>query len=190
MHEVRFDQVIQDYLTGENLQMTTYEDIRQALARILVEEKGYPLNNIKPRYKLSLGLDDVDYSIKLDFLVTIDEHPVLILGFCPGAVSTYITQYVSVARIFPGGPVPFVLVTDSKDASLVRVKDKKEICRGYHCIPNWQQLHNMYNECPDCSFTPERLEKEKRVAHAMFALSDGYCSSICTISNDKSQADS
>ncbi|EFI34555.1 conserved hypothetical protein [Desulfonatronospira thiodismutans ASO3-1] len=190
MHEVKFDQVIQDYLTGKDLQMTTYEDIRQALARILVEEKGYPVQNIKPRYKLPLGLDDIDYTINLDFLVTIDEQPAMILGFCPGAVSTYITQYVSAARIFPGGPVPFVLVTDSTDAALVRVKDKKEICRGYHCIPTWQHLQEIFKECPPCTFTTERQLKEKRVAHAMFALSDGYCSSSCEITSDKSQADS
>ena len=190
MHEVRFDQVIQDYLTGEDLQMTTYEDIRQALARILVEEKGYPVQNIQPRYKMSLGLDDVDYTINLDFVVTIEGQPALILGFCPGAVSTYITQYVSVARIFPGSTVPFVLVTDSMDASLVRVEDKKELCRGYHCIPTWEQLQHMYKDCPECTFTPERQEKEKRIAHAMFALSDGYCSSQCSITSGKSQADS
>ncbi|WP_291319665.1 type I restriction enzyme HsdR N-terminal domain-containing protein [Desulfonatronospira sp.] len=186
MHEVSFDQVIQDYLTGEDLQMTTYEDIRQALARILVEEKGYPQENIVPRYKLFLGLDDVDYSVKLDFVVMLKGQPVLILGFCPGAVSTYITQYVSAARIFPGGPVPFVLVTDSRDASLVRVGDKKEICRGYHCIPSWIHLQEILKECPAFTITPERQNKEKRVAYAMFALSDGYCSSRCDITTDKS----
>lgn len=190
MHEISFDQVIQDYLTGEDLQMTTYEDIRQALARILVEEKGYPAQNILPRYKISLGLDDVDYTIKLDFVVTIEGQPALILGFCPGAVSTYITQYVSAARVFPGVPVPFVLVTDSKDASLVQVGDKKELCRGYHCIPTWEHLQHMYKDCPGYTFTPERQEKEKRVAHAMFALSDGYCSSECSVTSGKSQADS
>ena len=40
MHEVSLGQSIQDYLTGENLDMTTYEDLRQGLARLLVEEKG------------------------------------------------------------------------------------------------------------------------------------------------------
>ncbi len=190
MHEVSFNQVIQDYLTGDNIQMTTYEDIRQSLARVLVEEKKYPVENIIPRYVLPLGLDDVDYSVIVDFVVTIEGQPAMVMGFCPGAVSTFITQYICVARFFPGGPVPFVLVTDSRDVSLLRVSDKKEFCRGYHCIPSWEQLQEMYKQFPGCSFTPDRLEKEKRVAYAMFALSDSCCTSRCNITSDGSGEDS
>ncbi|WP_291323731.1 type I restriction enzyme HsdR N-terminal domain-containing protein [Desulfonatronospira sp.] len=187
MHEVSFDQIIKDYLTGEDLQMTTYEDIRQSLARILVEEKGYPHDNIIPRYELELDLTDRKYTIKIDFVVIFDNRPVLILGFCPGAVSTFITQYVSAGRLIPEGPASFAVITDSKDASLVRISDKKELCRGFHCIPTWDYLQTLYHECEHAIFSPERLEKEKRVAHAMFALSDGYCSDKCTPTTGKFQ---
>ena len=41
MHEVSLGGVIADYLTGEQLERTTYEDLRQALAKFLVEERGF-----------------------------------------------------------------------------------------------------------------------------------------------------
>ncbi len=179
MHEVSLNQVITDYLSGEQIELTTYEDIRQAIARMLVEEKKYPVENIKSKYIIELDLEKDKYTIQIDFVIYHLGKPVLILAFCPGAVSTYITQYICLARIFPGSPVPYVIVTDSKDAALMDVKNKKEICRGYHCFPGWEELKTMAENAETFTIPEQRVEKEKRVAHAMFALSDGCCLPDC-----------
>ena len=179
MHEVSLNQVIQDYLTGEDIELTTYEDIRQALARILVEEKGYPPSNIKSKFPLDLNLKDKHYTIVLDFVVYYQGDPVFILAFCPGAIATYVTQYICAARIFPDKPVPYVLVTDSKDATLMETSTKKELCRGYTCIPHWHELVKMAENTQPFEISAERIQKDRRVAHAMFALSDGCCTTHC-----------
>ncbi|MFP4083479.1 MAG: type I restriction enzyme HsdR N-terminal domain-containing protein [Desulfonatronovibrio sp.] len=179
MHEVSLNQTIIDYLSGDEIESTTYEDLRQSLARILVEEKNYPPENIKPRFTIDITLDDKKYSIVIDFVIYNEDKPVLILGFCPGAVSTYITQYLCLARIFPDSPVPYLIVTDTNDASLMDVARKKEICRGFHCIPAWEELLELASEAEPPVISPERLEKEKRIAYAMFALSDTCCTAAC-----------
>ena len=179
MHEVSLNQVIRDYLSGDQIDLTTYEDIRQAIARFLVEDKNYPSQNIMPRYKLELDIGKDKYSVQIDFVIYYMDRPVLILAFCPGAVSTYITQYTCLARIFPDSPVPFVVITDSKDAALIDVRNKKEICRGFHCIPRWNDLMEMADKADSFTISKERVEKDKRVAYAMFALSDMCCSSEC-----------
>lgn len=179
MHEVSLNQVITDYLTGKEIELTTYEDLRQALAKLMVEEKGYPIEAIVSKYRLDLDVGGKKYFIIVDFLVYYNGQPVMVLGFCPGAVSTFITQYVSLGRILPEGPAPYVVVTDSKDAALVRTMDKKELCRGYHCIPTWEKLIELSKQAPDTSFSTDRIKKEQRVAYAMFALSDSCCASQC-----------
>ncbi|MFW5731313.1 MAG: type I restriction enzyme HsdR N-terminal domain-containing protein [Desulfonatronovibrionaceae bacterium] len=181
MHEVSLNQVITDYITGKEIEMTTYEDLRQAIARLLVEEKGYPARSIIPKYPLELDLGDKKYSISIDFVIFKDRLPVLITAFCPGAVSTYITQYIALARLFPETSVPYVVVTDSKDAVLMETATRKEICRGYHCIPDWEELSRLAAQAPAPVLSRTRLEKEKRIAYAMFALSDGCCTSDCSI---------
>ncbi|WP_051617032.1 type I restriction enzyme HsdR N-terminal domain-containing protein [Desulfonatronovibrio hydrogenovorans] len=179
MHEVSLNQVITDYLTGQEITLTTYEDIRQALARILVEEKGYPVSAIESKYCLDLDLGNESYQVILDFVIYYNQKPLIVLGFCPGAVSTYITQYVSLCRVFPQGPVPYTLVTDSKDAALIRTRDKKDLCRGFRCIPAWEDLESLSEDDVYYTLPEERLEKEKRVVYAMFALSDGCCTAKC-----------
>lgn len=179
MHEVSLNQVITDYLSGHEIDLTTYEDIRQAIAKLLVEEKHYPPENIKSKYELELDLDGNKYTIIIDFVVYYEGRPILILSFCPGAVSTFITQNLCLARIFPGHAVPFVIVTDSKDAALMNVAQKKELCRGYHCIPYWDDLINLAKDAKPITISDERKDKDKRVAYAMFALSDSCCSTQC-----------
>lgn len=179
MHEISLNQVITDYLTGKEIELTTYEDLRQALAKLMVEEKGYPREAIVSKYRLDLDIGDKDYFIIVDFIVYYNGKPVLVLGFCPGAVSTFITQYVSLARILPEGPAPYILVTDCNDAALVKTMDKKELCRGYHCIPTWEKLIELSDQAGETSFSADRIKKEQRVAYAMFALSDSCCSSEC-----------
>ena len=179
MHEVSLNQVITDYLSGDRIELTTYEDIRQALARMLVEEKNYPLESIRSKYMLELDLERKKYTIQIDFVIYYQERPVLILAFCPGAVSTYITQYMCLARIFPDSPVPYVIITDSKDAALLDVKNKKEICRGFHCFPVWEDLVKMAEEAEPFTISKERAGKDKRIVHAMFAISDGCCVQDC-----------
>lgn len=179
MHEVSLNQTIIDYLSGEEIEFTTYEDLRQSLARILVEEKNYPSENIKSRFKYEVTIKDKNYTFVIDFVIYHESKPVLILAFCPGAVSTYITQYLCLARIFPESPVPYVIVTDTNEASLMDVARKKEICRGFHCIPVWDELLKMAAESKPFVISRERLEKEKRIAYAMFALSDTCCASSC-----------
>lgn len=179
MHEVSLNQTIIDYLSGQKIESTTYEDLRQSLARILVEEKNYPPENIKSRFQFDISLNDKNYAIVIDFVIYYKNKPVLILGFCPGAVSTYITQYLCLARIFPDSPVPYVIVTDTNDAALVNVGLKKEICRGFACIPVWDEMLKMVEETDPVIVSRERIEKDKRIAYAMFALSDTCCTSTC-----------
>lgn len=52
MHEVSLGATLRDYLTGQDVDHTTYEDLRQALARLLVEELGHPRGLVEPRVRV------------------------------------------------------------------------------------------------------------------------------------------
>jgi hypothetical protein len=179
MHEVSLQQTINDYLTGEEIELTTYEDIRQALAKILVQEKGYPRENIFPKVELKLDIAEPGkktFTITLDFIVKDQEKPVMLLAFCAGEVSSYVRQYISVARLFEP-PIPLVLVTDTNDARLVRTSDKKVLAQGFHSIPTWSELRKLCSNLPEIPpLAQEKKQKETRLAYAFFSLTEGNCS--------------
>ena len=56
-----------DFVTGETLKDTHDERYRQSIARILVEQKGYAKNDIRPRWDLRAAAGEKCATIKIDF---------------------------------------------------------------------------------------------------------------------------
>ena len=180
MHETSLNQTITDYITGHEIQDTTFEDLRQAIARILVEQRGYPRDRLQTKVSLSYDMDGHSFEKILD-LVAFDPqgNPILLVMFCPGGLVSYIRQYVAAARLFPGGPIPMLVVTDSQEAKLVSCKDGEILKEGFHAFPTWDDLLESAKahalEQPD----PERVMREQRILYAMHDLSGPCCKGEC-----------
>ena len=180
MHETSLNQTIVDYLSGEEIQDTTFEDLRQAIARILVEQRGYPKNRLRSKQRLAYVMDGQPFEKTLD-LVAIDpqDKPILLVMFCPGGLVSYIRQYVAAARIVEDGPIPLLVVTDSREAKLVRCCDGEILKEGFHAFPTWEELLQLAQahafEKPD----PERMIREQRILYAMHDLSGPCCKGEC-----------
>ena len=100
MHEVSLNRVITDYLSGQEIMDTTYEDLRQALARMLVEDRQYPRQCLRAKYAIDYAVDGESQSTVLDLAVFSPEGaPMLALVFCPGEVGTFVRESVAAARI-------------------------------------------------------------------------------------------
>jgi hypothetical protein len=180
MHETSLGQTIQDYLTGDELQMTTYEDLRQGLAKLLVEEKGYPKANISPKVAISFDVDGKLFTRNVDLLVK-DENsrPLLALLFCSGTPETYTREAFYAGRLVPGGPTPLVVVTDCKDAKLLRTHDGKELNSGFTSIPTWEELHELAASTPLPDLDPERISREQRIFYMYSGFLEGCCGNAC-----------
>lgn len=167
MHDVSLGQSIRDYLTGEDIEQTTYEDLRQAMARLLVEEKGYPREQLRPRVAVCFPIDGKNYTRIVD-LAAFDASgsPLLLLLFCPGVVSTYQREALAAARLFPEGPAPLIVVTDSKDAMLLDVASGNCLGQGMQAIPAWERLQEKAAEAGRMELAPARLEAERRILYA------------------------
>ncbi|MGX9367010.1 type I restriction enzyme HsdR N-terminal domain-containing protein [Desulfoplanes sp. PS50] len=180
MHETSLNQTIIDYITGDEIHDTTFEDLRQAIARILVEQRGYPRERLRTKEVLSYDIDGEHFEKVLD-LVAFDprEKPLLLVMFCPGGLVSYIRQYVAAARLFAAGPIPFLVVTDSKEAKLVRCSDGEILKEGFHAFPTWEELLELSKahtvEKPD----QDRVLKEQRILYAMHDLSGPCCKGEC-----------
>ncbi|MBN2141129.1 MAG: type I restriction enzyme HsdR N-terminal domain-containing protein [Desulfovibrionaceae bacterium] len=178
MHETGFDGLIEDYLSGEKIEETTYEEFRQALARLLVEDRGYPRDRLRPRQAVSYKIEGREYSRTMD-LVAYDEQdrPILVVLFCSGAVGSYERETVYAARLFPGGPVPLALVTDTIRASLLDAASGEVLASGMQAIPFWPELLARTRDFKRVPPTPEQRSKMERVFHAYSGFLYGACCS-------------
>lgn len=167
MHDVSLGETIRDYLTGEDVALTTYEDLRQGLARLLVEEKGYPAERLKPRRPVYALIDGKEYS-RLADLAALDERgaPLLVILFCAGDPTTYQRECLAVARLIADGPSPLALVTDTHEAVLLATSTGEQLATGMQAVPDWERLQILAKERPAAPLDAQRREKEGRILYA------------------------
>jgi hypothetical protein len=182
MHEVHLGYMIQDYLSGRDIEATTYEDIRQAIIKMLVEQKGYPRECLRPKAVISLNMDGKDYRYSVD-LVAVSEQgsPLLALMFCAGEVETYTRQCLAAARLLPQGPARLAAVTDTTKALLLRVADGAQLeGMSYQALPDWKRLQDLAAEGPAYELDERKRAAEERIFFAFSELSCSCSNDSCT----------
>lgn len=182
MHEVSLNRVITDYLTGREIMDTTYEDLRQALARLLVEDRKYPRELIRPKYELAFSVNSEPHVVSIDLAVFSERmEPLAALFFCPGEVGTFVRESLAAARIHLPAPFPLVMVTDSMELHLVETKSGDLLGQGFNAVPRWADLADLAaaHPCPQPSL--DRLDKERRILAAYDGLGGPCCGGECPV---------
>ncbi len=185
MHETSLGYAICDYLTGRRREATTYEDLRQGLARLMVEERGFAPEALRPGVEVPYQAGGENFSRPVDLLALDQEgRPLLAVVFCPGEVNTYRREVLSLARLLPGGPVPLALVTDTRKALLLCVASGADLPlggQGAAIMPLAGELPALAAACPAKPLTPERRDKESRILHTYSGFIKDCCSEVCLL---------
>ncbi len=182
MHEESLNRVIRDYLTGEEVAETSYEEFRQALAKLLVEERDYPKDRLCAKVGVCFPVDGRDYTRMVDLAAfSGDGAPLLAVIFCSGEPGSYIRETLAASRLFPGGPAPLALITDTREALLLRVADGRILARGgMRVIPFHDELAALAASSAAPPLSEAALARERRIlfAYSEF-LSGGCCAGAC-----------
>ncbi len=178
MHETSLGGTLRDYLSGDEIDETTFEEFRQLLARLLVEEKGYPKEQLKAKVPLTYCVDGEDFERPLDYVVYDEkDKPIFVIIFCAGDVGTFERETVCAGRLVDGGPVPFALVTDTMNASLLDVRTGELVARSMAAVPSWDDLLAMVEKAEIKPLTDKQREMQTRVFHTYCGFIYGTCCS-------------
>ncbi|MDR0339560.1 MAG: type I restriction enzyme HsdR N-terminal domain-containing protein [Desulfovibrio sp.] len=182
MHEVSLGGVIRDYLSGEERELTTYEDLRQALARFLVEERGYAASSLRPHYPVAYEVDGEIMVREADIAMFLGDGRLgLLLVFCAGQINTYKREAVALARLALPDPAPLALVTDTRAAELFAVRDGATLARGLEALPGQAGMEALAQARPAPPLTAERRLRESRILHAYTGFLKTCCGERCDI---------
>lgn len=182
MHEVSLGGTLVDYLTGESRECTTYEDLRQALARFLVEERGYDRARLRPRFEIRYEAGGEEHSREADIAVfTASGGPALLLLFCPGQIQTYAREALAMARLALPAPCPLVGVTDMRDAELLAAGSGDILAKGLGVLPRPDELAALALAnalpLPDAG----QRDREGRILHAYTGFLKTCCGESCIL---------
>lgn len=182
MHEVSLNRVITDYISGAEIPDTTYEDLRQALARLLVEDKKYPRECVRPKHVVEYDIDGESHSAVIDIAVfSEDGRPLLALFFCPGEIGSFVRESLAAARVHLPDPFPLVAVTDSMDLTVVATRTADVLGTGFNGLPRWPDLAPLADANTMPNLTQERLHRERRILFAYDGLGGPCCGGDCEL---------
>ena len=174
---------LRDLITRETLKDTHDERLRQGIATLLMDQKGFTRNDIRPRWPLTLRAGEKCAIINIDFGIIIDTRVGMMIKYGPGSLVTRHRPALAVSRTLVPYQIPVVVVTNGIDADILDGASGKVTARGLEAIPDRTMLNELMADRVLASIRPERAEKESRIAFAFEV--DGSCpcdDTVCKIS--------
>ncbi|MDD3815989.1 MAG: type I restriction enzyme HsdR N-terminal domain-containing protein [Desulfocapsaceae bacterium] len=150
---------LHDYLTGEELVDTDDERIRQQLARMMVEEKGYGKEDLEPRRFIETLFATQFVRSTITLTVSLQGRRIMVLRYAPGSLVSRERSAIAAARVLEDQyQIPLAVVTNGRDAELLDSATGQILATGMEAIPDCQQALELL---PTLVFR-ERMEAKKR----------------------------
>lgn len=171
-----------DFITGDIIRDTHDERYRQKLARILVNQKGFAKEEIKPSRELRVSAGEKRGIIKVDFEINVSGQIGMIIKYGPGSLVTRHRPALAISRLVAPYQVPMAVVTNGKEADILEGKTGKIVAQGLQSIPSKKDLVEILTTMNLLRISAEQAEMESRIVYAYEV--DGSCpcdDTICRI---------
>ncbi len=156
-----------DYLTGKTLPDTDDERIRQSLARLLVEERGFCRSELLSDQKIITSFAGQQVISDIDIVVRLQEEPLLLLRCAPGSLVSRERPAIAAARIYhPDYQLPLAVVYNGRDAELLDCYSGKVIATGISSIPRREELQQYLTAARLPPQENGAREREERILNA------------------------
>jgi hypothetical protein len=162
-----------DYITGETLADTHDERYRQALARLLIEQKGHDIKDVKPRQPLIVRAGDCRAVVTIDFVVSVADRLAMVIKYGPGSIVTRHRPALAVSRLLAPYQIPVAVATNGEDADILDGATGRVIDHGLENLPRRSDLKEITDNFFFEPIPPERAQMESRVVYAYDV--DGSC---------------
>lgn len=157
-----------DFVTGEILTDTDDERIRQKLARLLVEERGFAKKDLEMRRIIDTLYAGKFVSSKIDIAVHVEGKCFMILRYGPGSLVTRERAAIAAARVLlEQYRIPLAIVTNGEDAELLDTENGEVRATGMAAIPSKSEAEKMFADLKFLKFADEKKrERELRILNA------------------------
>ena len=162
-----------DFITGETLKDTHDERYRQKVARLLVKQKGYLKTDIEPRKELLVKADAKKAILKIDFVVMLAGRASMVVKYGPGSLVTRRRAALAASRLIAPRQVPVAVITNGKDAEIMKGATGEIIGQGLDSVPAKTDLTKMAASEASMTISDDRAEMESRILYCYEV--DGSC---------------
>ena len=160
-----------DFISGDTLDDTLDERLRQRIGHILVEQKQFKKKDITPRHELEFKADGKCARLFITYLVRLGDAIAMIIQYGPGSLVTRHRPALAMARLVSRYQVPVVVVTNGEQADILDGATGKVEAAGLDNIPSRDQLTERIKRHPWSPLSDRRRVMEARILTA-FEIDD------------------
>ena len=162
---------IKDIITGETIVETHDEQFRQNIARQLVTRLGFEKKEILPKHKLRLAFDNKSALILIDFIIRMSEKTLMLIKYGPGSLITRHRMALGLSRLVEPYQIPFVVVTNGRDADILDGKTGTVMFSGLDTIPSKPEVARILTTETFQPLSEKQREMASRIVYA-FEIDD------------------
>jgi hypothetical protein len=155
-----------DFLTGKIMKDTHDERLRQEVARALVLQKGYDRKDIRSGEKIPVTCNENRALVPLTFRIVLHQRTAMIVKYGPGSLLTRRRPALALSRLVAPYQVPFVVVTNGRDAEVLSGDSGGRLGEGLDAIPTKGRLLRLVAVASWTPMTERQLEMESRILYA------------------------
>ena len=159
-------------MTGETLDDTDDERLRQALARLLLDDLGYQRSELQVRRDLPIDTGSHAATSRVDFVVVIDEKALMVVRYSAGALVVRERPTVCVARLLEPHVIPRAVITNGRDARVLDASTGEVVGTGLQAIPDRAALVELAGSVELSALPAGRRAGEERILLAFDNLDE------------------
>lgn len=149
-----------DAVTGRAVANIGAEENRQAVARFLLEHRGYRREEITVDHPIEVTVRGVPYRSHLHLLVRVEGRAALAVCCVAGSVVSWERMALAAARLAAETVVPLAVVSDGRTALVVDAATGVRLGEGLEAIPSRAEWQDRFAAAPPARLDPGRRERE------------------------------
>jgi hypothetical protein len=172
-----------DFITGRTIDDTHDERYRQKIARLLVAQKGFAREQLRPNHLLTVKAAAKAACVPITYIIVDgDGHMVMLVHYGPGSLVTRHRPALAMSRLAAPYQIPVVVVTNGEAADVLDGDTGRLLGNGWEAIPGSEQLTRRLAGYRWESLPARRIEMEARIVMAYEVDDRCPCdSTVCII---------
>jgi hypothetical protein len=153
-----------DFVTGKTIPNIGAEENRQAVERILVEEKGFPKSALKIDFPIEFSVGGTPHASAVNIMVFAKNgQPLMAVKCAAGSLGSYEREAVSAARLASDPPVGLALVSDGKNATMLETQKGRVVGNNWQEIPDFEHSDKWLLQYKTPPLSSKRLDQERLI---------------------------
>jgi hypothetical protein len=154
-----------DAVTGKEIPNIGAEENRQAVARFLLEKKGYLTKDIEVDVAITMIVAGEPYRSSVDLVVSADGGKTRFMAFkcAAGSLGSREREIVAAARLLYHYQIPFSVVSDGKSAVVLDTVAGKKVGEGLDSIFSKEEAFEKLQSLELQPFPQDRLKRERLI---------------------------